>query len=212
MARTSHTLLLLALLSAGCATTTGPAGKSAAAPAESVPPATSEGVAATPGGTMDATQRAALQTVLDVMHAAEWQTARELAQELILNYPTLAEAYANMGNIQQQLGEGEQAEQAWHKALQLHPGWAALYNQQGLYYREQGRFEEALAAYQQALAADQGYARAHRNIAILYEIYLGEEEKALTHYLRYQELTAGAEQEVTLWIADLERRVGRSGE
>ncbi len=157
-------------------------------------------------------QQEALALLLEVMRAGEWQSARELAQELILAQPKLAAAYANMGNIHQQLGELEKAEQAWLKALELNPSWAAVYNQLGIFYRDQVRFEPALAMYQKAIAADPAYANSHRNIAILYEIYLGDKPKALQHYRRYRELVGGEQGEVTLWIADLERRVKRSGQ
>lgn len=160
---------------------------------------------------MDAAQQQAFDTVLEVMRAGEWPVAREMMQELIISYPTLAVAYANMGNIQQQLGYSEQAEKSWLKALALRPGWAALCNRLGIYYREQGRFDQALTMYQQALASDEGYAMAHRNIGILYELYLGDGVKALEHYRRYRELAGGDEKEVLLWIADLEHRVKRVG-
>ena len=62
--------------------------------------------------------------------------------------------------------------------------------------------------YQQALSSDDSYANAHRNIAILYEIYRGEYDKALQHYHRYLALIGGEDREVSMWIADLERRVG----
>ena len=161
---------------------------------------------------MDEVQQQALDMVLEVMRAAEWATARELLQELIVASPTLAVAHANMGTIEWQLGHADKAEQAWLRALELRPGWAALCNRLGLFYREQGRFEQALAMYQQALASDEGYAPGHRNLAILYELYLGEREMALAHYRRYLELVGGEEREVRLWIADLEQRVKRGGE
>ncbi|MEN8169002.1 MAG: tetratricopeptide repeat protein [Pseudomonadota bacterium] len=206
-------LLIIGMLMAGCATT---GDKSAGSTTE-----TKAGVvnADTASSTteeqpivvaMDEMQRQALDTVLDVMRAGEWLTARELMQELIISYPRLAAAYANMGNIHLQLDDTEKAEQAWLKALELRPAWAAVYNQLGIFYRDQVRFEQALAMYQKAIESDESYANSHRNIAILYEIYLGEGEKALEYYRRYRELVGGDEREVLLWVADLERRVKRA--
>jgi len=201
-------LLLLGLLQlVGCATTGTSPGEAESATAEVVVVAD---IAITTE--QDAARHEALQMVLEVMRAGEWQTALELSEELITNYPTMAEAYANLGNIHWRLGAGEKAEEAWIRALELRPGWASVCNQMGLFYRERGSFIQALSMYQQALAADEGYARAHRNLAILYEIYLGEGTKALQHYRRYQELSGGGGQGVDLWIADLERRVARGDE
>lgn len=198
----------LLLLLVACATTATRPAATPVAEATAAPGALAVTAGASP---MDEEQQRALDTVLEVMRAAEWPAAREMMQELIISYPTLAVAYANMGIIQQQLGYGEQAEKSWLKALELRPGWAALCNQLGIYYREQGRFSQALAMYQQALASDEGYAMSHRNIGILYELYLGDGARALEHYRRYRELVGGEEREVLLWIADLEHRVKRGG-
>ncbi len=181
----------------------GKAGEAEKAPESS---ATSTAAAPTP---LSAEQRAMLDTLLEVMHAGEWQVAREMAQELILAHPMLAEGYANMGHIHLQLKDSAEAEQAWLKALQLRPGWPAVCNRLGIFYRQQGRFDESLAMYRQALSSDESYPSAHRNIAILYEIYRGEYDKALQHYKRYLALNGGEGDEVTMWIADLERRVKR---
>lgn len=201
----------LLLLLAGCATTAQPPLPAAGELLPSADGGESQQVESMPPP-LDEAQRQALDTVLEVMRAAEWATARELLQDLIAVSPGLAVAHANMGNIEWQLGHADKAEQAWLRALELRPGWAALYNRLGLFYREQARFGQALAMYQQALASDETYARSHRNLAILYELYLGEREKALPHYRRYLELVGGEEREVQLWIADLEQRLKRGGQ
>lgn len=198
--------LLAALLLAGCASGGGEKPVESASPVDTaqVTAEKEEKAAAM------AAQREALDTLLEVMRAGEWLAAREMAQELILAHPMLAEAYANMGSIQVQLKDTEKAEQAWLKALQVRPGWAAVSNRLGIFYRQQGRFDEALAMYQQALASDESYASAHRNIAILYELYRGEQQKALQHYRRYQQLLGGEDRQVKMWIVDLERRIERA--
>jgi hypothetical protein len=45
---------------------------------------------------------------------------------------------------------------------------------------------------------------------VLYDLYLNEPEKAIEHYQTY--LAAGGEgrEEVTIWIAALEKRAGRA--
>ena len=53
---------------------------------------------------------------------------------------------------------------------------------------------------------DPNYAYAHLNIAILYDLYVSEPERALSHYQRYRELEPKEAATVTKWIADLQQR------
>ncbi len=58
----------------------------------------------------------------------------------------------------------------------------------------------------QSIAADSGYANAHFNLAVLYELYLQRPDLALEQYVRFRELTVAdaAVAEVDKWIIDLQ--------
>ncbi|MDH5786237.1 MAG: tetratricopeptide repeat protein [Chromatiales bacterium] len=157
------------------------------------------------------TQRAALDGLLVVMKNREWRAAEELVQSLLVDYPEMAELYANLGTIYFNLNEHDSAEQAWLKALQIRNSWPSVSNRLGVYYRQQGRLDDAFMLYQQALEQDAQYSMAHRNVAILYEIYRGDYDKAYQHYQRYAELVTDDKDKETvkMWIADLERRMTR---
>ena len=75
-----------------------------------------------------------------------------------------------------------------------------------IYLREHGRFPEAEAQYLQALAVRENHADTHRNIGVLYDLYLGDRERALQHFYRYQALSDEDTRRVSGWIADLERQ------
>jgi len=90
----------------------------------------------------------------------------------------------------------------------LNPGNAAAFLQRGILYREKGDFQAALGAYEQALTLQPDYALAHRNIGILYDLYLQQAAQALTHYKRYLELQGNDDKTVSGWVIDLERRAG----
>ncbi len=79
-------------------------------------------------------------------------------------------------------------------------------NIEGIAQREQGNFEDSEEAYLAALSVAEDHALTHRNIGILYDLYLGQPHRALHHYGRYQTLTEGSDRAVTGWIADLEHR------
>lgn len=104
-------------------------------------------------------------------------------------------------------GNLETAEKTLQELVATEPKFAAAHNNLGIVYRQRGKFEQAEAAYKAALSADSNNAKAHLNLGILYDIYLQQPAKALTHYERYQTLSASADEEVKLWIADLKQRL-----
>jgi tetratricopeptide (TPR) repeat protein len=71
-----------------------------------------------------------------------------------------------------------------------------------------GQFRDAVDAYEHALAIDPNFAPAHRNLAVVLDLYLGDAERALTELERYKELT-GEEKPVNGWIAELRQRTGK---
>lgn len=81
------------------------------------------------------------------------------------------------------------------------------YNQYAIFLREQGRFPEAERTYLHAISVRDTDSVTHRNLGILYDIYLGEQVKALRHFNRYQILTGGADRKVKGWIVDLQRQL-----
>lgn len=79
-------------------------------------------------------------------------------------------------------------------------------NEAAIAQRVEGDFESAKKRYEKALALAEDDAVTHRNLGILLDLYLGDAERALTHYQRYQALTGGTDRSVAGWIALLERR------
>ncbi|MEQ6886172.1 tetratricopeptide repeat protein [Salicola sp. Rm-C-2C1-2] len=103
--------------------------------------------------------------------------------------------------------EPRRAIRALERLLQQSPDEAAAANDLALLYRQKGRIEEAAGLLRAALEANAGNPRLHYNLAVLSELYLLDLEQALAHYRRYQALTETKDEEVGLWIRDLERRV-----
>jgi tetratricopeptide (TPR) repeat protein len=104
-------------------------------------------------------------------------------------------------------GNTTKAEEAFQQAVKVNPQSAVSYNHLGIISRGKGKFQEARAYYEQALKINDDYAYAHLNIGILYDLYLGELDKALTHYQRFQKLSPEKDPEVEKWIVDLQRRI-----
>ena len=104
-------------------------------------------------------------------------------------------------------GEHRDAIQALETLLGQKPADAAATNDLALLYRQQGRVDEAASLLERALDAHPEDPRLHYNLAVLSELYLLDLDRALTHYRRYQSLSDGKDEDVALWIRDLERRV-----
>jgi len=104
------------------------------------------------------------------------------------------------------LGATEQAKLWFERSISINASNIGAYNEYAIFLREQGQFAEAEAIYLLALEQWDASSNTHRNIGILYDLYLGEPQKALRHYRRYQALNEEADPEVAAWIVDLERR------
>ncbi len=147
------------------------------------------------------------ETALEAMRAGNNDKAKTLLTSLAQTYPTLSGPQTNLGLIYFREGKIDEAEAAFKQAIKVNPNSAVSYNHLGIINRGKGNFTEARDNYAQALQINSDYAYAHLNIGILYDLYLGELDKALQHYQRFQELSPEKDPEVDKWIVDLERRI-----
>ena len=91
-------------------------------------------------------------------------------------------------------------------ALRLAPDSVPLLNQLGIAQRQQGRFDEARQSYEAAIAANASAPLPHLNLAILYDLYLGDVAKAQALYQRCVELSPGDATQLNRWLAELKGR------
>lgn len=187
-------LVLLAVL-AGCAT---PAAREAA-PGQAAAPAKVEPPVPAPA-------RQAYEQALASMQAGRHKEAETVLLELTRKYPELSGPYANLGILYYRTGRPTEAVEMLNKAIGINSQQAAYYNQLGVIQRSNGRFAEARTAYSRALEVDANYPFAHLNLGILYDLYLGEPDRAVAHYQRYAELNPADAKQVEKWIADLKQR------
>jgi tetratricopeptide (TPR) repeat protein len=144
---------------------------------------------------------------LKAMRNGDSDKAKNMLLTLSNTYPDLSGPYTNLGLIYFREGNTAKAEEAFQQAVKVNPQSAVSYNHLGIISRGKGKFQEARAYYEQALKINDDYAYAHLNIGILYDLYLGELDKALTHYQRFQKLSPEKDPEVEKWIVDLQRRI-----
>lgn len=128
--------------------------------------------------------------------------------ELDASYPR---AHTNLGLIFFKQNKLEPAKEHFLTAIQQDKQDAIAYNHLAIIKRRQGEFEEAVALYKNAIGADSDYAIAYLNLGILLDIYLQRLPEALAQYREYQELSETTNEDVDKWIADIERRIKKSG-
>jgi tetratricopeptide (TPR) repeat protein len=219
----SYLLLAIGLsLLAGCAT----AGKAKVQPAEPTPAAAAQLSPAVPKGPsvvhftdgregfvltqpsgMDAQSRANFDQASAMIREAKYDKAIELLEKVIAQWPEMTAPHINVAIAYRQVNKPEQAEQHLKKALEAIPGHPVASNEYGLLLRKAGRFAESRQIYEKSLAAFPEYYPIHKNLGILCDLYLKDAACAVAHYEIYSKAMP-KDQQVKLWIADLQTRSG----
>jgi Flp pilus assembly protein TadD len=122
--------------------------------------------------------------------------------------PDMTAAHINLGIAYARTGDLDHAEASLSRALELNPKHPDAYNELGLVQRRKGEFAKARASYEAALAQYADFHFAHRNLAILCDLYLADTACALEHYEAYSRMVPD-DTEVVKWIADLRNRKSR---
>ena len=151
------------------------------------------------------------EEAVTALKGGDTATALELLLQVSREAPDKPFVFTNLGLTYFKLQKLDLAEEAFQQAVERNSRDAVAHNHLGILQRQKGQFKDALKHYQRAIAIDSGYARAHLNLGILFDIYLQDLKKALVQYQRYQNLVSEEDSQVAGWIVDIERRLKSAG-
>lgn len=151
--------------------------------------------------------RALFADAVRAMQSQQWPQAESILLQVVSQYPDLSGPYLNLGIVYRHRNQMDKAKEAFAQAATINSMNIDALNQLALINRELGDFKAAETHYLSALSIWPKHADSHRNLGILYDLYMGEFDKALQHFEIYQYLQNEPNRQVAGWIIDLQRRI-----
>jgi tetratricopeptide (TPR) repeat protein len=149
--------------------------------------------------------RADYEEAVRLLKDSRFEPSIALLVKVTEKAPDATAAYIDLGIAYEGTGDLDHAEASLRKALELNPKHPDALDELGLVLRRKGQFAQARASYEAALAQYADFHYAHRNLAVLCDLYLGDIPCALEHYEAYSRLVP-EDTDVVKWIAELRNR------
>lgn len=137
------------------------------------------------------------------------QEAEVILIKLSKQLPGHAGPWANLGLLNLVQKKPAEAEEFVKTALKINPNMSQALNLMGLIATHNRDIKAAESYYIKAIKQDNGYANAHYNLALLYDIYLQDIRKAAKEYREYLKYIDHEDNATLSWVEQLERALKR---
>lgn len=142
---------------------------------------------------------------LQLLQEEQYDTAISLLNSVIERENRLTAPYINLAMAHRRKGDDKLAEENLLKALAIDQAQPVASNELGIIYRKQGRFEDAKKVYTNVISAYPDYLPVLRNLGVLCDLYMRDQQCALEQFEKYQKYVPDDET-IKIWIADLKAR------
>jgi tetratricopeptide (TPR) repeat protein len=157
---------------------------------------------------VEASVRVDFEAALALLKEEKYEKGIELLASVSRRAPNSSAPYINLAIAQQNIGKLDAAEENLKKALAISPSHPVANNEYAILLRRTGRIAEARKTLEEVLKKHPHFAAAHKNLAILCDLYLKDYDCALKNYQLYGAATPD-DKKVEIWIADVSKRAGR---
>lgn len=161
---------------------------------------------------------------LDAIEQQQWQQATTQLNAIIKDNSAINTPEIMLAWILWQQNNRDAAAKRLEQIIQKPLYRSDAYNYLAIIYREQGRFSESESVYKNALSSWPENPTLHKNLGILYDLYLDQPQDALKHYElaltqlnadvseNNNEASASKQQErsskqLSFWIKEIQRRL-----
>lgn len=139
----------------------------------------------------------------------DYDAAADILAQLIEQRPHHPEIWANLATLYHRLEKSELRDQALARARELNPDSIPALNLSGILALNADQPQSAERLFKRIVALDTEYPDAHYNLALIYDTYYQDLERAIDHYQKYLALIDEPDDATTAWLEQLKNALKR---